>query len=89
MNNVKETITEGVNNAMVYRVYAGVDEHLHLALFDGSINSSRLLNVCINVTPEDLSDKLKTYLNIGAGMTLKILILANLSILDCTKPARL
>lgn len=25
MNNVKETITEGVNNAMVYRVYAGVD----------------------------------------------------------------
>lgn len=59
MNNVKETITEGVNNAMVYRVYAGVDEHLHLALFDGSINSSHLLNVCINVTPEDLSDKLK------------------------------
>ena len=59
MNNVKETITEGVNNAMVYRVYAGVDGHLHLALFDGSINSSRLLNVCVNVIPEDLSDKLK------------------------------
>lgn len=59
MNNVKETIIEGVNNAMVYRVYAGVDEHLHLALFDGSINSSRLLNVCVNVTPEDLRGKLK------------------------------
>lgn len=59
MNNVKETIIEGVNNAMVYRVYAGVDEHLHLALFDGSINSSRLLNVCVNVTPEDLRGKLE------------------------------
>lgn len=45
MNNVKETIIGGVNNAMVYRVYAGVDGHLHLAL----------LNVCINVTPEDIS----------------------------------
>lgn len=59
MNNVKETIIEGVNNAMVYQVFAGEDEHLHLALFDGSINSSRLLNVCVNVTPEDLRDKLK------------------------------
>lgn len=59
MNNVKETIIEGVNNAMVYRVYAGVDEHLHLALFDESINSSRLLNVCVNVTPEDLKGKLE------------------------------
>lgn len=59
MNNVKETIIEGVNNAMVYQVFAGEDEHLHLALFDGSINSSRLLNVCVNVTPEDLRDKLE------------------------------
>lgn len=37
MDNVKETIIEGVNNAMVYQVFAGEDEHLHLALFDGSI----------------------------------------------------
>lgn len=59
MNNVKETIIEGVDNAMTYRVYAGVDEHLHLALFDESINSSRLLNVCVNVTPEDLKGKLE------------------------------
>lgn len=59
MNNVKETIIEGVNHAMVYRVYAGVDEHLHLALFDESINSSRLLNVCVNVTPEYLKGKLE------------------------------
>ena len=59
MNNVKETIIEWVNNTIMYQVFAGEDEHLHLALFDGSINSSRLLNVCVNVTPEDLSDKLK------------------------------
>lgn len=51
MNNVKETIIEGVNNTIMYQVFSGEDEHLHLALFDGSINSSRLLNVCINVTP--------------------------------------
>lgn len=44
---------------MTYRVYAGVEGHLHLALFDESINSSRLLNVCVNVTPEDLKDKLE------------------------------
>ena len=59
MNNVKETIIEGVDNAMTYRVYAGVEGHLHLALFDESINSSRLLNVCVNVTPEDLKGKLE------------------------------
>lgn len=60
MNNVKETIAEGVDNAMTYRVYAGVEGHLHLALFEEKIPSfSRLLNVCINVTPEDLRDKLE------------------------------
>ena len=59
MNNVKETIIEWVNNTIMYQVFAGEDEHLHLALFDGSINSSRLLNVCVNVTPEDLKGKLE------------------------------
>lgn len=60
MNNVKETIAEGVDKAMTYRVYAGVEGHLHLALFEDSTPSfSRLLNVCINVTPEDLRDKLE------------------------------
>lgn len=60
MNNVKETIAEGVDNAMTYRVYAGVEGHLHLALFEESTPSfSHLLNVCVNVTPEDLRDKLE------------------------------